>query len=115
MVAASRIVGFDGGDDPLTIYKQKWKKDTEKVRNMYLNHLDDLRYDGMITRARIRTPEEIFGAPPTHVLVVCPSCGIGAAESRVKNSITEQLECPKCHQWIPRETNKPQNIWRIQE
>jgi len=112
MVADTRVIDFSGGS-PLTIFKQKWKKDTESLRNMYLNHLDDLVYDGMITRARIRTPEEIFGAPPKHVLMVCPSCGVGVAESRVRNGMTESHECPKCHRWIPVQSNKVGNVGRV--
>ena len=81
---------------------------------MYLNHLDDLYYDGMLPRARIRTPEEIYGPPPKHVLMVCPSCGIGVAESRVRDGATELQECPKCHAWIPVESNQPGGIGRIQ-
>lgn len=81
---------------------------------MYLNHLDDIYYAGLAPRARIRTPEEIYGPPPKHVLMVCPSCGVGVAESRVRDGQTELHECPKCHRWIPSQSNRPGGIGRIQ-
>ena len=94
-------------NEPLTIFKQRWRKDDEALRNALLNHLDDLRYDGMITRPTFKPPGEVFGKPPSHVLVVCPTCGVGAAESKVIDGWTAPHECPTCHHWIPAETYLP--------
>jgi hypothetical protein len=98
-------------DDKLpTIFKQKWKKDTETTRNAYLDHLDDLYYADLITRASLRTPEQLHGKPPRHVLVVCSNCGIGAVESRVSDGWTQPHECPKCGRWIKPESHRAQNL-----
>ena len=94
---------FDDKDKVPTIFKLRWKKDTERTRNALLDHLDDLRYADLITRATMRTPGEVFSEPPKHVLVVCPTCG-------VRDHWTQRHECPKCHQWIPAQTNLPDNV-----
>jgi len=95
------------GDNPLTIFQQRWRKDDEALRNSLLDGLDDLHADGLLTKATIPEPGELMGPPPRVVLLVCPSCGLGVAESRVRDGYTERLECPKCHQWIKQETYLP--------
>jgi len=98
-----------------TIFKQRRLWDPERYRLSLLDHLDDVYYAGLLERARIHTPQELYGLPPKHVLVVCGRCGIGVAESPVINGWTQLRECPKCHAWIKPETHRPQNIVTAEE